>query len=97
MRQVLKDSGYRTDEFAQKVVNVSGGSTLIENAQGAFALGDNNVVTNRAPSTPSTPSTPGVPDTPGAPSTSGAPGPSNAPGTPSTASTPNGAGGDGNG
>ncbi|MFE5139734.1 hypothetical protein ACFRDV_18975 [Streptomyces fagopyri] len=52
VRQVLKDSGYRTDEFAQKIVNVSGGSTLIENAQGAFALGDNNVVTN----TPGTPS-----------------------------------------
>ncbi|WP_329527182.1 hypothetical protein [Streptomyces sp. NBC_01462] len=97
VRQVLKDSGYRTDEFAQKVVNVSGGSTLIENAQGAFALGDNNVVTNRAPSAPSAPSTPSAPTTPsapGAPSTSGAPGGSNAPGTPGT---PNGAGGDGNG
>ncbi|MFE2139572.1 hypothetical protein ACFW9X_41425 [Streptomyces sp. NPDC059466] len=88
VRQVLKDSGYRTDEFAQKVVNVSGGSTLIENAQGAFALGDNNVVTNRAPSAPSTP---------GAPSTSGSPGAPNTPSTPSTPSTPNGAGGDGNG
>jgi hypothetical protein len=54
VRQVLKEAGYRTDEFAQKVVNVSGGSTLIENAQGAFAVGDNNVITNKVPSVPST-------------------------------------------
>ncbi|MHA5053570.1 hypothetical protein [Streptomyces sp. SD15] len=60
VRQVLKDAGYRTDEFAQKVVNVSGGSTLIENVQGAFAIGDNNVVTNKTPSAPGAPSTAGV-------------------------------------
>ncbi|MGW4669409.1 collagen-like triple helix repeat-containing protein [Streptomyces sp. NPDC004324] len=100
VRQVLKDSGYRTDEFAQKVVNVSGGSTLIENARGAFAVGDNNVVTNRAPD-PAGPS--GTPGPAGAPGPSGAPGTpdaSNTPNTPSTPSTPstsNGAGGDGNG
>ncbi|MDI3405465.1 COX15/CtaA family protein [Streptomyces cavernicola] len=48
VRTALREAGYRTDEFAQKVVNVSGGSTLIENAGGAVALGDNNVITNRA-------------------------------------------------
>lgn len=57
VRQVLKDAGYRTDEFAQKIVNVSGGSTLIENVQGAFAIGDNNVVSNRAPDAPGGPGT----------------------------------------
>ncbi|TXS58320.1 hypothetical protein EAO69_42515, partial [Streptomyces sp. me109] len=69
MRQVLKDSGYRTDEFAQKVVNVSGGSTLIENARGAFAVGDNNVVTNRAPDPAGPSGAPGTPDASNAPST----------------------------
>lgn len=54
VRQVLREAGYRTDEFAQKIVNVSGGSTLIENVQGAFAVGDNNVITNRVPSASST-------------------------------------------
>ncbi|MFF8398679.1 hypothetical protein [Streptomyces sp. NPDC016172] len=49
VRQVLKEAGYRTDEFAQKIVNVSGGSTLIENVKGSFAIGDNNVVTHKAP------------------------------------------------
>ena len=54
VRQVLKEAGYRTDEFAQKIVNVSGGSTLIENVRGAFAIGDHNVITNKAQSAPST-------------------------------------------
>ena len=48
VRKALKDAGYRTDEFAQKIVNVSGGGTLIENARGAFAVGDHNVITNKA-------------------------------------------------
>ena len=60
VKQVLKEAGYRTDEFAQKIVNVSGGSTLIENVQGAFAIGDNNVITNKAQSAPSSPTASGT-------------------------------------
>nr|WP_238431729.1 hypothetical protein [Streptomyces cavernae] len=69
VKQVLKDSGYRTDEFAQKIVNVSGGSTLIENVPGAFAIGDNNVITNSpAPGARSASGTPRTPSAPSAPS-----------------------------
>ncbi|WP_408909772.1 hypothetical protein [Streptomyces luteolus] len=47
VRSALRDAGYRTEEFAQKIVNVSGGGTLIENASGAFAVGDHNTITNQ--------------------------------------------------
>ncbi|MFC7307386.1 hypothetical protein ACFQVC_24560 [Streptomyces monticola] len=63
VRSALKDAGYRTDEFAQKIVNVSGGGTLIEHASGAFAVGDHNTITNQAAATGS----------PGAQPASGAP------------------------
>nr|WP_254879072.1 hypothetical protein [Streptomyces sp. NA04227] len=47
VRQVLRDAGYRTDEFAQKIVNISDGGVHIEHAQGAFAIGDHNTVSNQ--------------------------------------------------
>ncbi|MGW0731087.1 hypothetical protein [Streptomyces sp. NPDC002851] len=47
VRQALTECGYRTDEFAQKVVNVSGGGVFIERAEGsAVTIGDHNVVSN---------------------------------------------------
>ncbi|MDG4864351.1 hypothetical protein P8605_40030 [Streptomyces sp. T-3] len=45
VRQALVEAGYRTDEFAQKIVNVSDGGVLIQNSRGAFAIGDGNVAT----------------------------------------------------
>ncbi|MFM9369441.1 hypothetical protein [Streptomyces sp. Da 82-17] len=65
VRAALRDAGYRTDEFAQKIVNVSGGGTLIENASGAFAVGDHNVITNQTVQPGSSGSRPG----PGSPFT----------------------------
>ncbi|MFP3992389.1 hypothetical protein U9R90_33970 [Streptomyces sp. E11-3] len=46
VRQALRDAGYHTDEFVQKITHVSGGGVLIERAQGAFAVGDHNTITN---------------------------------------------------
>ncbi|MDI3385649.1 hypothetical protein QIS99_05370 [Streptomyces sp. B-S-A8] len=72
VRTALRDAGYRTDEFAQKIVNVSGGGTLIENASGAFAVGDRNVITNQA----AQPGSPGTGPEPGSPFTKSGGGPS---------------------
>ncbi|AOU79430.1 hypothetical protein ACH4TU_02300 [Streptomyces physcomitrii] len=47
VREVLREAGYRTDEFAQKIVNVSGGGVHIESVQGALAIGDHNTVSNQ--------------------------------------------------
>ncbi|MHC0434225.1 hypothetical protein ACX6XY_29255 [Streptomyces sp. O3] len=49
VRQALREAGYHTDEFVQKVTHVSGGGVLIEKAQGAFAVGSHNTITNNAP------------------------------------------------
>ncbi|WP_156723091.1 hypothetical protein [Streptomyces apocyni] len=46
VRQALREAGYHTDEFVQKITHVSGGGVLIEKAQGAFAVGDHNTITN---------------------------------------------------
>lgn len=47
VRRALREAGYRTEEFEQKVINVSNGGVLIEQASGAFALGDHSVANNR--------------------------------------------------
>ncbi|MBO0515662.1 hypothetical protein J0695_28320 [Streptomyces beijiangensis] len=44
----LKDAGYRTEEFEQKIVNVANGGTFIETAKGAVGIGNNNTITNNS-------------------------------------------------
>jgi hypothetical protein len=47
VRQILTEAGYRTDEFVQKVVHVSEGGMFIDRPTGAFAIGNDNTVTNK--------------------------------------------------
>ncbi|NBM20228.1 hypothetical protein GUY61_32725 [Streptomyces sp. GC420] len=49
VRQALRDAGWQTDEFEQKIINVSNGGVFIESAQGAIGIGANNTITNKAP------------------------------------------------
>lgn len=47
VRQALQEAGWHTDEFEQQIVNVAQGGIFIGSAKGsAFAVGDNNVITN---------------------------------------------------
>lgn len=47
VRQALQEAGWHTDEFEQQIVNVAQGGIFIGSAKGsAFAVGDNNIVTN---------------------------------------------------
>ncbi|MGI5375142.1 hypothetical protein ACQEV2_13010 [Streptomyces sp. CA-251387] len=47
VRRALREAGYRTEEFEQKIINVSNGGVLIEQASGAFALGERSVANNQ--------------------------------------------------
>ncbi|MFC7977617.1 hypothetical protein ACFUT3_20560 [Streptomyces cinereoruber] len=51
----LREAGYETAEFEQKIVHVAEGGTFIENTKGNVTLGNNNTVTNKTFTT----STPG--------------------------------------
>lgn len=42
----LRDAGYRTEEFEQRVVHVADGGVYVESAQGAVGIGDHNTITN---------------------------------------------------
>ena len=42
----LREAGYQTDEFEQRIVNVANGGVYVESAQGAVGIGDNNSITN---------------------------------------------------
>ncbi|MEU3709260.1 hypothetical protein [Streptomyces catenulae] len=42
----LREAGYVTEEFEQRVVNVAEGGVYIESAQGAVGIGDHNTVTH---------------------------------------------------
>ncbi|MGY3338323.1 hypothetical protein ACVW0K_004422 [Streptomyces filamentosus] len=42
----LREAGYETAEFEQKVVHVAEGATFIENTKGNVVIGDRNTVTN---------------------------------------------------
>ncbi|WP_053927547.1 hypothetical protein [Streptomyces chattanoogensis] len=44
----LREAGYRTEEFEQRVVHVAEGGTYIESAQGAIGIGDHNTITHNA-------------------------------------------------
>ncbi|KOG11374.1 MULTISPECIES: hypothetical protein [Streptomyces] len=43
----LRQAGYETAEFEQKIVHVAEGGTFIENTKGNVTLGNNNTVTNK--------------------------------------------------
>ncbi|KUL29811.1 hypothetical protein ADL12_27665 [Streptomyces regalis] len=47
VRRALSEAGYRTEEFEQKIINVSNGGVLIEQASGAFAFGEHSVANNQ--------------------------------------------------
>ncbi|UKY52261.1 hypothetical protein [Streptomyces inhibens] len=42
----LREAGYQTDEFEQRVVHVAAGGVYVESAQGAVGIGDHNTITN---------------------------------------------------
>ncbi|MFG2135522.1 hypothetical protein [Streptomyces sp. NPDC048650] len=42
----LREAGYRTEEFEQRIVHVEGGGVYIESAQGAVGIGDHNTITS---------------------------------------------------
>jgi hypothetical protein len=46
VKLALKEAGYRTEEFEQKIVNIANGGTFIETAKGAVGIGNNNTITN---------------------------------------------------
>ncbi|MGW7487959.1 hypothetical protein [Streptomyces sp. NPDC054786] len=41
----LREAGYQTDEFEQRVVQVAAGGVYVESAQGAVGIGDHNTIT----------------------------------------------------
>ncbi|MEV6291189.1 hypothetical protein AB0M41_12365 [Streptomyces sp. NPDC051896] len=47
VRQALREAGWQTEEFEQKIVNISNGGVLIEQASGAFAMGPGSVANNQ--------------------------------------------------
>jgi hypothetical protein len=47
VRQALREAGWQTEEFEQKIVNISNGGVLIEQASGAFAIGPSAVANNQ--------------------------------------------------
>nr|WP_242587447.1 hypothetical protein [Streptomyces sp. MST-110588] len=46
VRLALHEAGWQTEEFEQRIVNVSNGGTFIETAHGAVGIGDHNIITN---------------------------------------------------
>ncbi|MEU8782906.1 hypothetical protein [Streptomyces sp. NPDC048637] len=45
----LREAGYQTAEFEQRVVHVAEGGVYIESAQGAVGVGDHNTITHNTP------------------------------------------------
>ncbi|MFD7664931.1 hypothetical protein [Streptomyces sp. NPDC059788] len=46
VRSALYEAGWQTDEFEQRIVNVSNGGVFIESAQGAIGIGDHNTISS---------------------------------------------------
>ncbi|MFI2239284.1 hypothetical protein [Streptomyces chrestomyceticus] len=46
VRGALYEAGWQTDEFEQRVVNVTNGGVFIESAQGAIGIGDHNTISS---------------------------------------------------
>ena len=74
VRAALDESGYRTGEFVQKIVNISGGGVNIEGGvEGStFAVGSHARASSATSATPSASDTPATPSTPAAPATASA-------------------------
>ncbi|MFF0158875.1 hypothetical protein ACFYRY_15265 [Streptomyces sp. NPDC005263] len=70
VRAALEESGYRTGEFVQKIVNISGGGVNIEGGvEGStFAVGSHAKASSSTAATDSAPSAPSTPASPSAPS-----------------------------
>ncbi|WP_241777807.1 hypothetical protein [Streptomyces sp. CT34] len=47
----LRDAGYRTEEFEQRIVNVAEGGVYVESAQGAVGIGDHNTLVSNGDNT----------------------------------------------
>ncbi|KUL36517.1 hypothetical protein ADL22_23985 [Streptomyces sp. NRRL F-4489] len=48
----LRDAGYQTAEFEQRIVHVADGGVYVESAQGAIGIGDHNTITNNGDPAP---------------------------------------------
>ncbi len=46
VRTALYEAGWQTDEFEQRIVNVTNGGVFIESAQGAIGIGDHNTISS---------------------------------------------------
>ncbi|WP_164992966.1 hypothetical protein [Streptomyces lydicus] len=44
----LREAGYETDEFEQRIVHVAEGGVYVESAQGAVGIGDHNTITHHS-------------------------------------------------
>ncbi|MCX4674781.1 hypothetical protein OG413_05490 [Streptomyces sp. NBC_01433] len=73
VRLALREAGWQTDEFEQKVVNIGAGGVFIESAKdSAIGIGDHNAITHTDKRTAANPNTaagakPGTKQGPGAP------------------------------
>ncbi|MFD8548309.1 hypothetical protein [Streptomyces sp. NPDC059649] len=47
----LREAGYQTDEFEQRIVHVAEGGVYVESAQGAVGIGDHNTITQNTGTT----------------------------------------------
>ncbi|MGD3106831.1 hypothetical protein [Streptomyces sp. YGL11-2] len=47
----LRDAGYRTEEFEQRIVNIAEGGVYVESAQGAVGIGDHNTLISNGDNT----------------------------------------------
>ncbi|MEU9120257.1 hypothetical protein AB0C96_10405 [Streptomyces sp. NPDC048506] len=48
----LREAGYQTEEFEQRIVHVAEGGTYVESAHGAIGIGDHNTITNNTTTPP---------------------------------------------
>lgn len=56
VRLALRETGYETDEFEQKIVNIGAGGVFIGSAKdSAIGIGDHNDIRRSGPSAPSGP------------------------------------------
>ncbi|NEE47405.1 hypothetical protein G3M55_22720, partial [Streptomyces sp. SID8455] len=79
VRLALREAGYETDEFEQKIVNIGAGGVFIESAKdSAIGIGDHNDIRRSGPTAPAGPAAPGAKK---GPAGGKAPGAAKSPGT----------------
>lgn len=79
VRLALREAGWETDEFEQKIVNIGAGGVFIESAKdSAIGIGDHNDIRRSGPTAPAGPAAPGAKKGPGS---GKAPGATKSPGT----------------